>query len=60
MICHDRARKQQRVAVEGKKYTRRQQKLVLLLASFIPCRPGAGKLSIYGQGCSFQLDHCRK
>eukprot|EP00971_Amphidinium_carterae_P175467 3478434-Amphidinium_carterae.1 len=49
IIRHDCARKQQRVAVDGKKYTRCQHKTVLLLASFIPCQPGAGKLSIHGQ-----------
>eukprot|EP00971_Amphidinium_carterae_P182841 3628205-Amphidinium_carterae.1 len=49
MIRHDRARKRERVAVEGKKYTSRQNKTVLLLASLIPCRPRVGELSIHGQ-----------
>eukprot|EP00971_Amphidinium_carterae_P157098 3113847-Amphidinium_carterae.1 len=60
MIRHNRARKQQRIAVEGKQYTRCQHNTILSLASLIPCRPGTGKLSVHGQSCSFHLDHYQK
>eukprot|EP00971_Amphidinium_carterae_P280894 5576602-Amphidinium_carterae.1 len=62
MICHDRARKQERVGVEGKKYARRQHQTILLFVRLIPCQPRAREHSIRGQaphGLSFQQDHCQ-
>eukprot|EP00971_Amphidinium_carterae_P227155 4505743-Amphidinium_carterae.1 len=59
MICSNCARKQSCVAVEGKKHTRYQHQAVLLLASLVPCQPGACKRSIQGQGFSFQPGHCQ-
>eukprot|EP00971_Amphidinium_carterae_P011172 220131-Amphidinium_carterae.1 len=63
MICNNHARKPSRVAVEWKKHTRCQHQTILLLASLVPCRPGACELSIHGQGpqgLSFQQAHSQE